>query len=85
MRTPTLNARGGRDHWLSNCCLLAGGNIRGGTVIGASSDVGMEPQHADTSTGLLDRGGEIVKPEHVLRTLLVDAGIEDDETQSESA
>src|SRR5207253_2437010 len=36
-RTPIINPAAGRDHW-SNCIsmALAGGGIRGGTVVGAS-------------------------------------------------
>jgi hypothetical protein len=77
-RTPVINVRGGRDHWLGNSCFLIGGNVRGG-VIGASSDVGMQPSPVNLETGLVDPGGQVIRPEHVLRTLLVDAGITDDE------
>jgi uncharacterized protein (DUF1501 family) len=77
-RTPLRNDRGGRDHWLGNSCFLIGGNVRPG-VIGRSSDYGMEPQPIDLETGAYDPEGEVVRPEHVLRTLLVDAGITADE------
>lgn len=80
MRTPLLNARGGRDHWLGNGCFLLGGNVAPG-VIGAASDTGMAPQLVDLSTGLVTedaRVGAIIRPEHILRTLLVDAGLEAD-------
>ena len=77
-RTSRLNASTGRDHSLTNACLLVGAGIRGGTVAGASSDLGMEPTPTDLETGLPSLGGSIVKPEHVLRALLVDAGIEED-------
>jgi uncharacterized protein (DUF1501 family) len=78
-RTPLLNDRGGRDHALTNACLLAGGNIRGGAIIGASSDVGLAPQAIDLETGDLRGvadGGEVVRPEHILQTLLHDAGMD---------
>ncbi len=81
MRTPLINARGGRDHWLTGSCALVGGNVRGGTVIGASSDVGMAPQLVDRATGAVVESsteGEVIYPEHILRTLLVDAGLEED-------
>jgi hypothetical protein len=43
-RTPKLNGRGGRDHyppvWTN---FLAGGNIKGGQVIGASDKIGAQP------------------------------------------
>lgn len=81
MRTPLRNARGGRDHWLTNSCFLLGGNVRGGAIIGASSDVGMAPQLVDLESGRVVESadeGSVVRPEHVLRTLLVDAGLEED-------
>jgi len=78
MRTPLVNARGGRDHWLTNSCFALGGRVRGNSVIGASSDVGMSPQAVDLATGRVSEGGEVIRPEHILRTLLVDAGLTDD-------
>lgn len=43
-RTPTVNRDAGRDHWPA-CfsCFLAGGGIKGGTVVGASDQDGYEP------------------------------------------
>jgi hypothetical protein len=40
-RTPLINGHAGRDHW-SNCftVMLAGGGLRGGTVVGASEKNG---------------------------------------------
>ncbi|MEM9074383.1 MAG: DUF1501 domain-containing protein [Myxococcota bacterium] len=78
MRTPMINARGGRDHWLTNSCFLIGGNIQGGQVIGASTDTGMAPGLTNFESGQPDPGGQVIYPEHILRTLLVDAGIEND-------
>ncbi len=77
-RTPLLNGAGGRDHHLTNSCLLLGGGLPGGKVIGASSDVGMSPLPVDLQTGRPDPEGDIVRPEHVLRALMAHAGIEDD-------
>lgn len=79
-RTALLNDRGGRDHALTNACFLAGGNIRGGTVIGASSDVGLAPQAIDFGTGALrssEDGGQVPRPENVLQTLFHDAGLDE--------
>jgi hypothetical protein len=46
-RTPAINSRGGRDHWpRAMCCLMAGGGIRGGRVIGASDAKGEGPKDA---------------------------------------
>lgn len=82
MRTPLINARGGRDHWLTNSCAIVGGKARpGGRVLGASSDVGMAPQPLDLETGEVmsdPDAGDVVYPEHILRSLLVDAGLEED-------
>jgi hypothetical protein len=43
-RTPTINVDAGRDHW-PGCysVLLAGGGVRGGTVLGASDSIGARP------------------------------------------
>ena len=46
-RTPAINTRAGRDHWpRAMCCLLAGGGIQGGCVIGESDDKGEGPKSA---------------------------------------
>jgi hypothetical protein len=77
-RTALLNSSSGRDHSLTNACFLLGGGIRGGSVIGASSDYGMNPTRTDLATGRTSDTGEIVLPEHVLRTLLERVGLVDD-------
>lgn len=44
-RTPKINKDKGRDHWASVfSCFLAGGGIKGGTVIGSSDEDGAYPQ-----------------------------------------
>jgi hypothetical protein len=44
-RTPKINPRAGRDHWpRAMCCLLAGGGIQGGRVIGESDTKGEGPK-----------------------------------------
>ena len=78
-RTAMLNAREGRDHSLTNACFVTGAGIQGGVAIGQSSDVGMEPMSADLATGRLDPGGEVPRPEHVIRTLMVNAGVTADD------
>lgn len=76
-RTPLLNAAAGRDHHIMGTCVLAGAGIKPG-IIGASSDVGMEPQPIDLDTGRVDFGGEVVKPNHIMRTLYASVGLEED-------
>ncbi len=74
-RYPTINQLGGRDHWLMNAMVLAGGDIKPGKVVGASSDVGMMPVPANLETGDPDpENGEILKPEHIYRTLFEGLG-----------
>jgi len=43
-RTPHINERGGRDHW-TRCwsALVAGGDVQGGAVLGASNATAAEP------------------------------------------
>ncbi len=77
-RSPLLNSSGGRDHYLHNAAFLAGGGVRGGTVVGASSDVGMAPTPTDLETGLPSEAGETVRPEHLFRALLEGVGIAED-------
>jgi hypothetical protein len=63
-RTPRINPAAGRDHWGPvMSLLLAGGGVRGGTVIGASDRIGAQPI-ADRQT-----------PENLAATLLTALGI----------
>ncbi len=40
-RTPQVNATDGRDHWISNACVLfAGGGTKAGSVVGATDETG---------------------------------------------
>src|SRR5204862_7244963 len=42
-RTPKINGNKGRDHWANSwSTMLAGGGIKGGQVVGKTSDDGME-------------------------------------------
>lgn len=45
-RTPKINKDAGRDHWASVfSCFLAGGGLKGGTVIGSSDADGYQPDN----------------------------------------
>lgn len=77
-RTSMLNARDGRDHSLTNACFLAGAGIKGNVAVGASSDIGMEPQAIDLVSGLPALDGQVIRPEHILQTLLHNAGLDGD-------
>ena len=77
-RTALINARGGRDHSLTNACFLAGAGIKGGQVLGRSSDVGLMPTTRDLVTGADDPLGSVVRPEHIIQALFHDIGVTDD-------
>ena len=50
-RTPKINPRAGRDHYpRAMCCILGGGGIRGGQVVGASDSKGQGPLSGDGIT-----------------------------------
>jgi hypothetical protein len=75
-RTPYLNAAGGRDHSLTNACMLFGAGVPKNRVVGASTGVGMEPQPVDEVTGQVSSAASavVIKPEHVLASVLESAG-----------
>src|SRR5262249_59720062 len=51
-RTPTVNAAGGRDHWpMGFSVALAGGGVRGGTVVGATDPEGKKNPTDPVSVG----------------------------------
>lgn len=76
-RTPLLNARDGRDHHLTGSCLLGGPGLKGGTVFGASSELGMQAQKFDFATGAVDgSNGSSVRPSDVHATLLKSMGLD---------
>ncbi|MFK7987361.1 MAG: DUF1501 domain-containing protein [Sandaracinaceae bacterium] len=90
MRTPLLNARGGRDHWLTNSCMLLGGNINPGEY-GNASDIGMSPQPMMLESGDPMPGVEetddlsisVIRPENILQTLFTDAGMDPEEDRAD--
>jgi hypothetical protein len=44
-RTPVINKDAGRDHWAAVfSCFMAGGGLKGGTVIGSSDEDGAQPK-----------------------------------------
>lgn len=43
-RTPKINKQGGRDHWArAMCALMAGGDVKGGQVVGETDATAAEP------------------------------------------
>jgi len=77
-RTPFLNQTGGRDHGTTNSCLLLGGGIAGGKVIGATHQKSMVAQPIDLATGLVNENGHTVSHENIAVTLLKSLGVTED-------
>jgi len=75
-RTPLINASGGRDHHITNSCLLLGAGIRHNLVYGRSGDVGLSAGVIDHDTGLPDPDGFQILPDHVIATVLASAGLD---------
>lgn len=51
-RTPRINDNAGRDHWPRVfSCFMAGGGVRGGTVIGSSDKDGGDPEDQPVQVG----------------------------------
>lgn len=75
-RTPTINATGGRDHHLSNSCLLMGAGLKHNLVVGRSGDIGMSPGLVDLRTGANDPNGSNIFPEHIIATVLASAKLD---------
>ena len=64
-RTPKINQRGGRDHYpRAMFCLLAGGGMQGGQVIGASDEKGEGPRE------------RVISPDDVAATFYHTLGID---------
>jgi uncharacterized protein (DUF1501 family) len=83
-RTPRINDRNGRDHHLGNCAIVAGAGLKGGQVIGRSSDNAMGPELVNLATGQSDEGGVTLSPEHVLTTVLQATGLDASSLRSEA-
>jgi hypothetical protein len=50
-RTPRINDGGGRDHWARVfSAFMAGGGVKGGTIVGASDEDGMDPAEREVKT-----------------------------------
>jgi uncharacterized protein (DUF1501 family) len=77
-RGPELNNNGGRDHSLINSMLMLGAGVKGGQVLGATTDLGMMASPVDLETGAVSAAGELIGNNHIARTLLHSIGLEDD-------
>ena len=77
-RTPLLNTKQGRDHWPVNSCVVIGGGMPQGRVIGASSHHGMESRPIDPQTGASvdpgTSGSFTLNPGHWMASLMDNCG-----------
>jgi hypothetical protein len=74
-RTPRLSAAAGRDHYLLQSALFAGAGVKGGKVIGATSNDGATVTEFGWS-GSGGAGPRYVRPEDVESTILSAMGID---------
>ncbi|EPX60446.1 Tat (twin-arginine translocation) pathway signal sequence domain protein [Cystobacter fuscus DSM 2262] len=76
-RTPLLNAASGRDHHLTNSCLMMGAGLKHNTVFGRSGDIAMAPAVVNLGTGESDPiNGQNILPDHIIATVLASAGLD---------
>ena len=84
-RTPKINQRGGRDHFLYSSTLIAGPGIKGNQAIGASNDYNYSAQPVDVETGAPDPdNGVIVRPPDVHATVLESMGLSSTNVSNQS-
>ncbi len=75
-RTPLINASGGRDHHITNSCMLLGAGVKHNFVFGKSGDVGLSAGLVEHDTGTPSPRGRQVLPEHVLASVLESAKLD---------
>ena len=76
-RTPLMNSASGRDHHLTNSCLMMGAGLKHNTVFGRSGDIAMAPAVVNLSTGESDPvNGQSILPDHIIATVLASAGLD---------
>jgi len=70
-RTALLNTRDGRDHSLSSSALLIGAGVPANTVVGATTDMGMNPMPINAETGeAIPTGGTTITPTKLLASVM---------------
>ncbi len=74
-RMPLFNSYGGRDHHAASSLMLLGAGIRGNTVVGATTDVGMAPVPWDIVNNRASDSGVLMTPAHIATTLMASAGL----------
>jgi hypothetical protein len=75
-RYPVFNSYGGKDHHSASSYLLVGAGIRGGAVVGATSDVGMVAMPWDLTADRSAPEGVVLTPAHLGATVAAAAGLD---------
>lgn len=74
-RTPLINARDGRDHFLVSSCLLIGAGVPHNRVIGKTADTAMSAYKVHPVTGRpVTTGGVHLNPQNILASIMDSAG-----------
>jgi len=73
-RTPKLNGDAGKDHWPVTSAMLLGAAVRGGQVLGGTSDE-LDALPLDLATGSPRTGGEQLQAGHLVAGVLETLGI----------
>jgi uncharacterized protein (DUF1501 family) len=76
-RTPKLNADNGKDHWPVTSALLLGAGVRGGRVLGGTSD-SLDALTLDLATGVPSTSGEQLQASHLVSGVLETLGVAPD-------
>lgn len=74
-RTPRLNGQMGKDHWPVTSAMLVGAGVRGGRVLGGTTD-GLDAALVDLSDGALDPTGQQLEASHLVAGLLAHCGVD---------
>lgn len=74
-RTPRRNWKGGKDHWAHTSQIWFGAGVRGGTVVGGTSDT-LESLPVDFATGEVTEHGELDKYDNLVAGLLCHMGVD---------
>jgi len=82
-RTALLNTRDGRDHSLTSSAMLIGAGVPHNNVIGASSDVGMNPLPINAQTGEVEEGGVTITPNNLMASVMQSAGYDTDKLRTD--
>lgn len=74
-RAPTINARGGKDHWTFTSALLLGAGLKGGQVVGGFDET-LVGQPMDLDSGEVDPQGTSITASSLGATLMALGGLD---------